>query len=100
MSALRGLSRGFKAVRDILSVTIRQSGNSYGARTCAVAVRSRLLAGVDVSGSRPAARRFASGNVGPEVDYSRLVLVSREEGTRSQGATENARPDIAGPSKM
>jgi len=80
MSALRVLSRGFKAVCDILSVTIRLPGNSYGAHTCAVAVRSRLLAGVDVFGSRPAARWFASGNVGPEVDYSRLVPVTRVGG--------------------
>jgi len=77
MSALRGLSRGFKAVRGLLSVTIRQYGNSYEAGTCAVAVRSRLLAGVDMSGSRPAARWFVNG---PEVDYSRLVPVTREEG--------------------
>ena len=41
-----------------------------------MAVRSRLLAGVDISGSRPAARWFANG---PEADYSRLVPVTREE---------------------
>jgi len=77
------LVRRFKVIRGAVLVAVRQSGNSYGAGACAVAVRTQLPMNLyarrrllrDHSG-----RRFASGDAKPEVDYSRLVSVEREAG--------------------
>jgi len=86
---MNGLRR-VKAVRGILSMTFRQSGNGCGSGACAVAGtpaeavdrRSR----VPVFGAG-ASRRSTHGDAGPEVDYSRLVPVTREgRTTASYGA--------------
>jgi len=85
MAAINGLRR-FKTVHGILQKTVRQSGISCKSCACAVAVRSRIRAEIvdrhspmRVFGTH-AGRRSTHIDAEPEVDYSRLVPVTREEG--------------------
>jgi len=84
MAALAGVGiMRFKAIRSVLLMIVRLSGNSYGAGACAVTVRSRLPVNVRVRaqllGDHPS-RWFSYSDAKPEVDYSKLVPVVREGG--------------------
>jgi len=80
---MAALVRRFKAFRGVLVTAVRQSGNSFGAGACEEAASSRLPVSLytrcRLLGDQPS-RRFTSGDAKPEVDYSRLVSVTREAG--------------------
>jgi len=68
-----------RSIHSVLLMTVRQSGSSYGFGACPVAVCARFPANFMTFGNHQT-RRNTGGDTKPEVDYSRLVHVCREEG--------------------